>query len=93
MCTVKSDEMNVHSVIQIVVATPGRLLNHVLSTPELRGQLRDLRLFVLMEVQKLLDMGYRRTIERISVMISRSRQTLMWSSSSAKSDEVCEGKS
>ncbi|CAM6106503.1 unnamed protein product [Calypogeia fissa] len=71
---------------QIVIATPGRLLNHLRKSPELRGQHCDLKLFVLMEAQKLLEMGYRRTIERISLMISRVRQTLMWSSS--QSDEL-----
>ncbi|BBN16602.1 hypothetical protein MPTK1_7g07730 [Marchantia polymorpha subsp. ruderalis] len=71
---------------EIVIATPGRLLANMQESAGFCGQLRDLKLLVLHDVQMLLDMGYLKTIEGIVSLLSKSRQTILWSK--AMSDEV-----
>ena len=41
------------------VATPGRLLDHLQNAQQLKPMLRDLRMVVLDEADRLLDMGFR----------------------------------
>ena len=41
------------------VATPGRLLDHLQNMQQLRPMLTNLRMFVLDEADRLLDMGFR----------------------------------
>ncbi len=61
---------------EIVVATPGRLLDHI-------GQgtidLGHVEILVLDEADRLLDMGFIRDIRRIIGLLPRDRQTLLFS--------------
>ena len=61
---------------EIVVATPGRLLDHI-------GQgtidLGHVEILVLDEADRLLDMGFIRDIRRIIGLLPRERQTLLFS--------------
>jgi ATP-dependent RNA helicase RhlE len=62
--------------IDILVATPGRLL-------DLAGQrlvdLRDLEVFVLDEADRMLDMGFIHDVRRVIGMLPQRRQTLFFS--------------
>lgn len=60
----------------IIVATPGRLLDHMS-----RGAIsfRDLRILVLDEADRMLDMGFMPDIRRIMAKLPEERQTLMFS--------------
>ncbi len=62
--------------VDIVVATPGRLIDHLD-----RGNLdlRDLELLVLDEADRMLDMGFKPAIERILRTVPTYRQTLLFS--------------
>lgn len=61
---------------QIVVGTPGRVLDHLWN-----GNLptQDLRMFVLDEGDEMLDQGFAPDIERIISMMPRQRQTALFS--------------
>lgn len=60
----------------IIVATPGRLLDHMS-----RGAIsfRDLQVLVLDEADRMLDMGFMPDIRRIMAKLPEERQTLMFS--------------
>jgi ATP-dependent RNA helicase DeaD len=60
----------------IIVATPGRLLDH---TNRKTIDLKNIRFLVLDETDKMLEMGFIDDVERIIYNISRQRQTLMFS--------------
>lgn len=61
---------------EVVVATPGRLLDHI----ERRTvNLSKLKLLVLDEADRMLDMGFIRDIQRIIQICPRKRQTLFFS--------------
>lgn len=65
----------------IIVATPGRLIDHLESnTQGLPKQLRKLKTLVLDEADRLLDMGFKPSLEKIIKFLpSSSRQTLLYS--------------
>lgn len=69
--------------IDIVVATPGRLLDHV-------GQrsidLSQIEVFVLDEADRMLDMGFIRDIKKIMALLPKKRQNLLFSATF--SDEI-----
>ena len=60
----------------IIVATPGRLVDHLD-----RGtlSLRHLRIFVLDEADRMLDMGFKPQLDRIMSTLPAPRQTLLFS--------------
>jgi ATP-dependent RNA helicase DeaD len=62
--------------VQIVIGTPGRVMDHME-----RGTLKldGLRLVVLDEVDRMLDMGFRDDIERVLSAAPVERQTLFFS--------------
>ncbi|GAB1510072.1 DEAD/DEAH box helicase [Actinophytocola sp. KF-1] len=62
--------------VDVVVATPGRALDHIA-----RGTLRltDLRVVVLDEADEMLDMGFAEDIEAILADTPEDRQTLLFS--------------
>ena len=60
----------------IVVATPGRLLDHI---NRKTIDFRKIRFLVLDETDKMLEMGFIEDVERILYTLPRDRQTLMFS--------------
>jgi ATP-dependent RNA helicase DeaD len=61
---------------EVVIGTPGRVLDHLA-----RGtlELRDLKMVVLDEADRMLDIGFRPDIEKILRRCPQSRQTLLLS--------------
>ncbi len=69
--------------IDILIATPGRLLDHVgQGTVDLSG----VEVFVLDEADRMLDMGFIRDIRRVITILPKTRQNLMFSAT--YSDEI-----
>ncbi len=69
--------------VDVLIATPGRLLDHFE-----RGKvlLQDVKILVIDETDKMLDMGFIPDVERIVSLIPRIRQTLFFSAT--LSDEI-----
>ena len=67
--------------LDIISATPGRLLDHIYSG---RIDFVDLRFFVLDEVDRMLDMGFLPDIRRIIELLPQERQTLVFSATMPK---------
>ncbi|VFQ73203.1 unnamed protein product [Cuscuta campestris] len=64
---------------QILVATPGRLKDHIENTSGFATRLMGVKVLVLDEADHLLDMGFRKDIERIIAALPKNRQTLLFS--------------
>lgn len=64
----------------IIVATPGRLLDHMGSG---RINFKDLEVLIFDEADRMLDMGFLPDIKRILAKLPRERQTMMFSATFA----------
>lgn len=62
--------------IEILVATPGRLLDHVESKNLMLNQVQVL---ILDEADRMLDMGFMPDLKRILTLLPKKRQTLLFS--------------
>jgi ATP-dependent RNA helicase RhlE len=62
--------------VDVVVATPGRLLDHM---ERKHGNFDDLEILVLDEADRMLDMGFAPQINRVVAQLPRFRQTLLFS--------------
>jgi len=69
-------QINNISDSHIVVATPGRLLDHI---NRRTIDFQDIETLVLDETDKMLEMGFIEDVERIIHKLPRNRQTLMFS--------------
>lgn len=70
-------EKGVVGMLNIVVGTPGRLLEHFESGWDFNGD--NIEMLVIDEADKLMEMGFKETIEKILTYVSRKRQTLLFS--------------
>lgn len=64
------------SKFEILVATPGRLIDHM---QQGRLNFSNVKMFVLDEADRMLDMGFLEAVEEISNAIPKTRQTLLFS--------------
>eukprot|EP00961_Rhodomonas_salina_P022636 303953-Rhodomonas_salina.3 len=62
-----------------MIATPGRLLEHIETTPHFAARLQAVEILVLDEVDQLLEGGFKRAIETIISYLPAQRQTLCFS--------------
>ena len=70
--------------MQILVATPGRLLDHIENKSGISLRLMGLRMLVLDEADHLLDLGFRKDVEKIVDCLPRQRQSLLFSATMPK---------
>lgn len=69
---------------QIIVATPGRLLDHVENKSGFSVRLMGLKMLILDEADHLLDLGFRKDIEKIVDCLPRQRHSLLFSATVPK---------
>ena len=68
--------------MNILVATPGRMLQHMDQTAEL--EIGNLQMLVLDEADRILDMGFKQTIDALVQHLPADRQTLLFSATQTK---------
>ncbi|XWS32055.1 hypothetical protein CRYUN_Cryun23aG0128100 [Craigia yunnanensis] len=75
-----SEQKNLQAnLCQILVATPGRLRDHIENTAGFATRLMGVKVLVLDEADRLLAMGFRKEIEKIIAAVPKQRQTLLFS--------------
>ncbi|XP_046857998.1 probable ATP-dependent RNA helicase DDX10 [Xenia sp. Carnegie-2017] len=67
----------------IIVCTPGRLLQHMDETPNF--DCSNLKMLVLDEADRILDMGFSETVNAIIENLPQERQTLLYSATQTRS--------
>ena len=74
---VRSQSVELRKRPDVVVGTPGRLIDHLMNTTSVRVDLLDV--LVLDEVDRLLDLGFQDEIHELVKHCPKSRQTLLFS--------------
>ncbi|XP_039131269.1 LOW QUALITY PROTEIN: DEAD-box ATP-dependent RNA helicase 32 [Dioscorea cayenensis subsp. rotundata] len=69
--------------LNILVCTPGRLLQHMNETPNF--ECSELQILVLDEADRILDAGFRYEVDAIISQLPKHRQTLLFSATQTKS--------
>ncbi len=67
---------SLHKGVDVLVATPGRLLDHI---SQKTLDLSQVEILVLDEADRMLDMGFIRDIRKIMALLPKQRQTLLFS--------------
>src|SRR3990167_5849424 len=67
---------SIRSGVDIIIATPGRLLDHV---GQKTVDLSKIEILVLDEADRMLDMGFIRDIRKILALLPKKRQNLLFS--------------
>lgn len=78
----KEEAQRMHST-NIVICTPGRLLQHFEQTPNFTAD--ELKILVLDEADRILHMGFKDTMNAILESLPKQRQTLLFSATQTKS--------
>ncbi|XP_061680655.1 probable ATP-dependent RNA helicase DDX10 [Syngnathoides biaculeatus] len=78
----KGESQKIHRT-NIVICTPGRLLQHMDETAAFHAT--DLRVLVLDEADRILDMGFAPALDAIVENLPENRQTLLFSATQTKS--------
>jgi superfamily II DNA/RNA helicase len=73
---IKAQKPALMNGVEILVATPGRLLDHVESR---NLQLNQVQILILDEADRMLDMGFMPDLKRILALLPKQRQTLLFS--------------
>lgn len=68
--------------MNILVGTPGRILQHLSQT--VAFNVDDLKMLVLDEADRILDMGFQRDVDAIIEYLPKDRQTLLFSATQSK---------
>jgi ATP-dependent RNA helicase DDX10/DBP4 len=68
--------------MNILVATPGRMLQHMDQTAEF--EIGNLQMLVLDEADRIMDMGFKDTVDAIVEHLPKERQTLLFSATQTK---------
>ena len=83
----KAQEAELRARPDVVVCTPGRMLDHLMNTQSVA--LDDLEILVMDEVDQLVDLGFAAEVEQLVKECPRQRQTLLFSATmTAKVDAL-----
>ncbi|MDD2833278.1 MAG: DEAD/DEAH box helicase [Methylotenera sp.] len=73
---IKTQTPHLKTGIEVLVATPGRLLDHI---EQKTLQLNQVQMLVLDEADRMLDMGFMPDLKRILALLPKQRQNMMFS--------------
>ncbi|MDD4930328.1 MAG: DEAD/DEAH box helicase [Gallionella sp.] len=73
---IKTQTPQLRAGVEVLVATPGRLLDHI---EQKSVQLNQVQMLVLDEADRMLDMGFMPDLKRILALLPKQRQNLMFS--------------
>ena len=73
---IRTQTPHLKSGVEVLVATPGRLLDHI---EQKTVQLNQVQILVLDEADRMLDMGFMPDLKRILALLPKQRQNLMFS--------------
>jgi len=74
--SINPQKMKLIKGVDILVATPGRLLDHV---GQNSADLSKVEILILDEADRMLDMGFIRDIRKVMALLPKKRQTLLFS--------------
>jgi len=78
---IKTQKPELMKGVEVLVATPGRLLDHI---EQRTVQLGQVQMLVLDEADRMLDMGFMPDLKRILALLPKQRQNLMFSATFSK---------
>lgn len=85
------DKRMISQGISLLVATPGRLLDHLANTPNFKQLVQNLSILILDEADQMLEMGFRPDLTKIASYLPQNRQTLLFSATMPPAlMEVCQ---
>jgi ATP-dependent RNA helicase MSS116 len=76
---INSDRKRLQGKVDLLIATPGRLIDHLENTPQFHERCQAIRILTMDEADQLLEMGFKPEIEKIISYMPKSRQTLLFS--------------
>jgi len=92
----KSEKARLRKGVNILVATPGRLADHIRTTESLSSALRALRTLVLDEADRLMDAGFEKQVEEIlgalATIVPQGFQTMLLSATMTSGVEKLAGR-
>lgn len=77
--SIPTGEFSYGGIVDLMIATPGRLTEHIETTPNFQERLGGVETMILDEVDQLLDGGFQRNIEAIISKLPQNRQSLCFS--------------
>jgi len=81
----QTEAMKLSRGINILVATPGRLLDHLQNTPDFLY--KNLQCLVIDEADRILDIGFEEELKQIVNLLPKRRQTMLFSATTTKKVE------
>ncbi|KAF7274676.1 hypothetical protein GWI33_012657 [Rhynchophorus ferrugineus] len=72
--------------INILVATPGRLLDHLQNTPDFLY--KNLQCLIIDEADRILDIGFEEDMKQIIKILPKKRQTMLFSATQSEKTEA-----
>ena len=81
----QSEAQKLAKGINILVATPGRLLDHLQNTKDFL--FKNLQCLIIDEADRILDVGFEEEMKKIVKLLPKKRQTMLFSATSTKKTE------
>ena len=81
---IESDKLS--KGLNIIVATPGRLLDHLQNTPDFLY--KNLQILVIDEVDRILEIGFEEDMKQIVKLLPKRRQTMLFSATQTEKTEA-----